>query len=124
MIVKGYVKTGDRALWWHPSDELYEEYKVKPGDPVSGKLLGVYNPAGEKVASPGESFEWKAAKESGLAIVVPSDVITKYQLTEFHFLELLVEKVAGTPVYPGKEVTNKWWPDERMKLEYKLGYIA
>lgn len=124
MIVKGYVKTGDRALWWHLSDELYEEYKVKPGDTVSGKLLAVYNPAAEKVASPSEPFEWKAAKESGLAIVVPSDVISKYQLTEFNFLELLVEKVAGTPVYPGQEVTNKWWPDEKMKLEYKLAYIA
>ncbi len=39
VLVKGYVKTGDRCLWWHISDELYEEYKVKPGDTVSLKIL-------------------------------------------------------------------------------------
>ena len=125
MIVKGYVKTGERALWWHVSDELYEEYKVKPGDTVSGKLLAVYNGEGQKVASPNEPFEWKAAKVSGLAILLPPDVITKYQLTEFHFLELLVEKVGDKPVYPGQEkMSLKWWPDEKLKLDYKVGYIA
>lgn len=125
MIVKGYVKTGERALWWHVSDELYEQYKPKGGDPVSGKLLAVYNAEGKNVASPNEPFEWKASKESGLAVLVPPDVITKYQLTEFHFLELAIEKVGGTAVYPGQEkLSSKWWPDDKMKLDYKVGYIG
>ncbi len=125
MIVKGYVKTGERALWWHVSDELYEEYKPKPGDTVSGKLLAVYNAEGQKMASPNEPFEWKTAKESGLAVILPPDVITKYQLTEFHFLELLVEKAGSAAIYPGQEKkSTKWWPEERMKLDYKVGYIA
>lgn len=125
MIVKGYVKTGERALWWHASDELYETYKPKPGDTVSGKVLTVYNGEGQKTASPNEPFEWKMAKESGLAVLLPPEVITKYQLTEFHFLELLVEKVGNAPVYPGEEKkSSKWWPEERMKLEYKVGYIG
>lgn len=126
MIVKGYVKTGERALWWHISDELYEQYKPKPGDTVSGKLLAVYSGVdGQKTESPNEPFEWKTAKESGLAVLLPPDVITKYKLTEFHFLELLVEKLAGTPVYPGEEkMSSKWWPEEKMKLDYKVAYIA
>jgi len=125
MIVKGYVKTGERALWWHVSDELYEEYKPKPGDTVSGKILAVYNAEGKKVNSSDEPFEWKTAKESGLAVLIPPEAITKHQLTEFHFLELLVEKVGNTAVYPGQEKqSSKWWPDEKMKLEYKLGYIG
>lgn len=125
MIVKGYVKTGERALWWHVSDELYEQYKVKPGDTISGKILAVYTGEGVKVESGNEPFEWKVSKESGLAVLLPPEVITKYKLTEFHFLELLVEKVGTTPVYPGQEKKSaKWWPDERMKLDYKVGYIA
>lgn len=125
MIVKGYVKTGERALWWHLSDEVYEATKPKPGDTVSGKILAVYNAEGQKVASPNEPFEWKTAKESGLAVLIPPDIITKYQLTEFHFLELLVEKVGNTAVYPGQEKQSaKWWPDDKMKLDYKLAYIG
>ena len=124
VLVKGYVKTGDRALWWHITDELYEDFKVKPGDTVSGKIVAVYDGEGKKTASPNEPFEWKAAKESGLAILLPSDAITKYKLTAFHFLELLVEKVRGEAVYPGQEkMSAKWWPDEKMKLDYKVGYI-
>ncbi len=125
MIVKGYVKTGERALWWHVSDELYEEYKPKPGDTVSGKILAVYNAEGQKVASPNEPFEWRTAKESGLAVLLPPDIITKYQLTEFHFLDLVVERVGATPIYPGQEKqSSKWWPEEKMKLDYKVTYIA
>ncbi len=124
VLVKGYVKTGDRALWWHLSDELYEEYSVKPNTQVSGRLLAIYDGEGKKAASPNEPFEWKVSKESGLAVLLPPEAITKYKLTEFHFLELLVEKVGGTPVYPGKEKTSaKWWPEDKMKLEYKVGYI-
>ena len=125
MIVKGYVKTGERALWWHISDEVCEEYKVKPGDTVSGKLLAVYDGTGTKTASPNEAFEWKVSKESGLAVLLPPEAITKHQLTAFHFLELFIEKVGDKAVYPGKEqMSSKWWPDEKMKLDYKVSYIA
>jgi len=125
VLVKGYVKTGDRCLWWHISDELYEGFKVKPGDTISGKILTIYDGStGSKVASPNEPFEWKCAKESGLAVLLPPEAITKHKLTAFHFLELLIEKVRGEAVYPGKEqVSVKWWPDERMKLDYKVPYI-
>lgn len=123
VLVRGYVKTGERALWWHISDELYEEYQVKPGMTISGKLLAVYDGDGNKTASPNEPFEWKASKESGLAILLPPEVITKYKLTEFHFLELLIEKVNGKAVWPGQEKVHKWWPDDKMKLEYKVGYV-
>jgi len=124
VLVKGYVKTGDRALWWHLSDELYEEYSIKPNTTVSGTILAVYDGEGKKTASPNEHFEWKTAKESGLAVLLPPEAITKHKLSAFHFLELLLEKVGGTPVYPGKEKTSvKWWPEERMKLDYKVGYI-
>jgi hypothetical protein len=125
MIVKGYVKTGERALWWHVSDEVFETSAMKPGDTVSGTLATVYGPDGKKAATPNEPFEWKTAKESGLAVLLPPDVITKYQLTEFNFLELQVDKVAGKPVFPGEtRQSNKFWPEERMKLDYKLGYIG
>ena len=124
MIVKGYVKTGERALWWHVSDELYEQ-GIKPGDAVSGTLLAVYSPEGQKMATPNEPFEWKTAKESGLAVLLPPEVITKYQLTEFNFLELQVDKVAGKPVFPGEtRQSTKYWPEEKMKLDYKLAYIG
>ncbi|MFQ5855184.1 MAG: hypothetical protein ACE5LU_06030 [Anaerolineae bacterium] len=124
MLVRGYVKTGERALWWHIPDEIYEEYQVKPGDTVEGTLLKVYNAGGEEVAAPNEAFTWKASKESGLAILLPSEAITKYKLTAFHFLELEVAKVGGNPVYPGEEkISTKWWPTEKMELAYKVDYI-
>jgi hypothetical protein len=124
VLVKGYVKTGERALWWHLSDEVYEQYQVKPGDTVTGKILAVYDGTGTKTASPNEAFEWKCAKESGLAVLIPPAIITKFKLSAFHFLELLVEKVGGKDVYPGKEqMSLKWWPEERMKLDYKVPYI-
>ncbi len=125
MIVKGYLKTGERALWWHVSDEVYEQCGVKPGDTVSGTLLAVYSPEGKKEATPNEPFEWKAAKESGLAVLLPVDVIAKYKLTEFNFLELEVDKVAGRPVFPGEtRQSSKFWPEEKMKLDYKLAFIG
>lgn len=125
MLVRGYLKTGERALWWHLSDETYEEFQVKPNTPVSGKLLGIYDGEGKKVASPNNSFEWKTAKESGLAVLLPPDVVSNHKLTAFHFLELLVEKIGDKPVFPGQEKTStKWWPEEKMKLEYKVGYIG
>jgi hypothetical protein len=126
MLVRGYVKTGFRALWWHLSDEVYEQYKVKPGDTVKGKLLAVYNgDGGKKTASPNEPFEWKCSKESGLAVLLPPGTIIKYELTECHFLELRVEKINDQEVYPGKEqMSAKWWPEEKMKLGFVLKYIA
>ena len=124
MLVKGYVKTGERGLWWHMSDELYEGFGVKPGTPVSGKILAIYDCEAKKVASPNDAFNWKTAKESGLVVLLPPEVITKYKLTAFHFLELLVEKIGDKAVCPGQERTSvKWWPEEKMKLDYKVGYI-
>ncbi|MFB3812646.1 MAG: hypothetical protein ACE14L_00930 [Terriglobales bacterium] len=125
MIVKGYVKTGERALWWHISDELYEKYNVKPGTVISGTLLAVYNSDGNKVHTPNEAFAWKTSKESGLAVLLPPETIVKYQLTEFHFLELQIDKVGDVPVYPGEQkISSKFWPQEKMKLDFKLAYIG
>jgi hypothetical protein len=124
MLVRGYVKTGERGLWWHMSDELFEELGVKPGTPVSGKILAIYDCDAKKIATPNEVFNWKTSKESGLAVLLPPEVISKHKLTAFHFLELLVEKIGDKAVYPGKEqMSTKWWPEEKMKLEYKVAYI-
>ena len=126
MLVKGYVKTGFRGLWWHISDEIYEEYSVKPNDNITGKLLKVYiGTTGEMTHEPNEAFEWKLSMESGLAVLLPPEAIVKYELTEFHFLELIVESVAGKEVFPGDDrVSVKMWPEDKMKLHYTLDYIA
>ena len=126
MLVKGYVKTGFRGLWWHISDEIYEEYGVKPNDNISGKLLKVYiGTTGEMTHEPNEAFEWKLSMESGLAVLLPPEAIVKYELTEFHFLELIVEKINDQQVFPGDEkISTKMWPEEKMKLHYTLDYIA
>lgn len=124
MLVRGYVKTGYRALWWHLPDEIWEAHRPVRGKTVSGKLLAVYGPDGAKTASLDEHFEWNTSKESGLAVVIPSEAIVKYQLTEFHFVEILIAKVGGKDVYPGEEVmSSKWWPEEKLKLDYKLAYV-
>lgn len=152
MIVRGYLKTGERALWWHLPDKVYEDYKVKPGDTISGTLLAVYDGDGNKTATPNEPFSWKASKESGLAILLPPETISKYRLTEFHFLELSLDRITRVgekvrveipmerlgeeaepeevielpkeeEIYPGKVEQRKWWPDDKMKLAYKVGYI-
>ena len=58
-------------------------------------------------------------------VLLPSDVITKHKLTEFHFLELLIEKIDGKDVYPGQEkISKKWWPDSKMKLAFSLDYVG
>jgi hypothetical protein len=125
VLVRGYVGTGARALWWHISDEVYEELDVQPGDKVSGTLHAIYNGEGEQVATPNESFTWSASAESGLAILLPPEAITTYELTKFHFLELTINKIGKKDVAPGEErMSKKWWPDEKMKLAYKVGYIA
>lgn len=125
VLVRGYLGTGARALWWHISDEVYEENEVKPGDKVSGTLLAIYDGEANQIATPNEAFTWEASKESGLAILLPPEVVIKYELTKFHFLELTVEKIGKKAVAPGEDrMSTKWWPDERMKLAYKVGYIA
>jgi hypothetical protein len=126
MLVKGYVKTGFRGLWWHISDEIYEEYGVKPNDKISGKLLKVFTgKTGKMTHEPKEPFEWKLSKESGLAVLLPPEAIVKYQLTEFHFLELIVEKINDKEVWPGKDrISTKMWPEDKMKLHYTLDFIA
>ena len=126
MLVKGYVKTGFRGLWWHISDEIYEEYGVKPNDKISGKLLKVFTgKTGEMTHEPKEPFEWKLSMESGLAVLLPPEAIVKYQLTEFHFLELIVEKINDKEVWPGKDqISTKMWPEDKMKLSFVLDFIA
>jgi hypothetical protein len=126
MIVKGYVKTGYRALWFYLPDELWADYPVKINDKIQGKLLAVYNPKGEKTHEPKESFEWHATKETGYSILIPADVIVKYKLTEFHFIEMSLDFwVSGdkvTEIYPGESKKRKWWPDAKMKLSYSIPY--
>ena len=126
MLVKGYVKTGYRALWFYLPDELYADYDVKIGDKIQGKLLAVINPQEERTAEPNEQFEWLASKETGYAILIPAETIIKYELTEFHFVELeLTHIVRGDQVinlYPGETKQRKWWPDGKMKLSYFIPY--
>jgi hypothetical protein len=126
MLVKGYIALNMRAIWWHISDELYEEFDMKPGMKVSGKLLKLYSgKTGKEVAAPDEDFEWETSKETGLVVLIPPDVIKKHELTAFMFADLLIEKIDGKDVYPGKEVkSKKWWPDDKMKLEFTLDYIG
>lgn len=131
MLVKGYVKTGFRALWWHIPDEIYEQFNVKPDDPISGTLVKVWKgtvqdePAKETHA-PNEPFHWKLSKESGLAVLFPPEAIVKYELTEFHFIEVIIDKIRGEAVYPGEEKeSTKMWPMDRMKnMPYVIDFIA
>ena len=125
MLVKAYAAADMRACWWHIPDALFEEFDMKPGMKVSGKLLKIYSgKSGEEEATPNEAFEWETAKETGRVVLLPSDVITKYKVTEFHFFEMLIEKIGGKDVAPGQEVMSKnWWPDDKMKLDYTLDYI-
>lgn len=126
MLVKGYVKTGFRGLWWHISDEIYEDYSVKPNDKISGKLLKVYiGTTGEMTHEPNEDFEWQLSMESGLAVLLPAEAIVKYELTEFHFLELVVNKINDQEVYAGEDkVSVKMWPEDKMKLHFTIDFIA
>lgn len=126
MLVKAYTAANARACWWHISDELYEEFNMKPRMKVQGKLLKIYSgKTGQEVAAPNELFEWECAKETGLVVLLPADVIRQHKLTEFHFVELLIEKIDGKEVYPGQEkISKKWWPDNKLKLNYTLDYIG
>jgi hypothetical protein len=130
MLVKGYVTTGFRALWWHISDEIYEEYNVKPGDKISGVLHKVYKGAGkledvEVTHEPNQDFEWELSRESGLAVLLPGKVIVDYKLTEFHFIEVTVNKVRDEEVWPGETKTSvKMWPEDKMELPFVVDFIA
>jgi len=132
MLVKGYVTTGFRALWWHISDEIYEEYNVKPNDKISGTLHKVYKGGAQAIGveievtyEPNVDFEWDLSKESGLAVLIPPKVIVDYELTEFHFIELTVNKINDQEVWPGENVTSvKMWPEEAMELPFLVPYIA
>jgi len=126
MLVKAYAAANMRACWWHIPDALYEEFDMKPRMKVSGKLLKIYSgKTGAEEAAPNEAFEWECAKETGRVVLLPSDVIKKYKVTEFHFFEMLIEKIDGKEVAPGQEKMSKnWWPDDKMKLDYTLDYIA
>ena len=125
MLVRAYAAADMRACWWHISDELFEEFDMRPGMKVSGKLLKIYSGiTGEESSAPNEAFEWETAKETGLVVLLPSAVITKHKVTGFHFFEMLIEKIDGKDVYPGQEkMSKKWWPDDKMKLDYTLDYI-
>jgi len=130
MLVKGYVTTGFRGLWWHISDELYEAYNVKPGDKISGVLHKVYKGAGklddvEVTHEPNADFEWELSKESGLAVLLPGKVIVEYKLTEFHFIEVTINKIRDEEVWPGEEKTSvKMWPEDKMELPFVVDFIA
>jgi hypothetical protein len=129
MLVKGYVTTGFRGLWWHISDEIYEEYNVKPNDKISGVLHKVYKGAGkledvEVTHEPNLDFEWDLSKESGLAVLLPGKVIVDYELTEFHFIEVTINKIRGEEVWPGETKTSvKMWPEDKMELPFVVDFI-
>ncbi len=126
MLVKAYVAANARACWWHISDELYKEFNMKPKMKVSGKLLKIYSgKTGQEVSAPNESFEWECSKETGLAVVLHSVLIKNNKLTEFHFVELMIEKIDNKDVYPGQEkISKKWWPDNKLKMGFALDYIG
>lgn len=130
MLVKGYIKTGERGLWWYLPDQLYADYAVKPGDTVKGTLLAIYNAKAEPVMSEATPFAWPTTKETGMAVLLQSPVIMQYQLTAFHFLELVIEKIVRASgeevdVYPGKEkLSVKFWPEDKMKLHYAVAFAA
>jgi hypothetical protein len=126
MLVKGYTAQNMRAIWWHISDELYEEFDMKPGMKVSGKILKLYDGKdGQEFSAPNEKFEWETAKETGLVVLIPAAVVHAHKLTAFMFADLLIEKIDGKAVYPGEEkISKKWWPDDKMKLDYVLDYIG
>ncbi len=43
MLVRGYIKTGYRALWWYLPDELFADFDVQIGDKVKGTLSKIIN---------------------------------------------------------------------------------
>ena len=98
------------------------------GDKIQGTLLKVINAKEETTFTPNEKFEWLASKETGYAVLIPAEAIVKYELTEFHFIEVelthLVQHDKVIELYPGETKVRKWWPDGKMKLAYSLPYVA
>jgi hypothetical protein len=130
MLVKGYVKTGFRALWWHIPDEIFEQFQVKPNDTISGTLVKVWKGSATDdpaplTHEPNEPFHWKFSKESGLAVLLPPEVIVKYELTEFHFIEVIIDKINAESVNPGEEKeSTKMWPMKKMtNMPFLLDFI-
>ena len=126
MLVKGYTAQNMRAIWWHISDELFDEFDMKPGMKVSGKILKLYDGKdGQEFSAPNEKFEWETAKETGLVVLVPAAVVHAHKLTAFMFADLQIDKIDGKAVYPGEEkISKKWWPDDKMKLDFTIDYIG
>ena len=128
MLVRGYVRAkNEEALWFYLPKELYEEYNLKPGDKVKGKVVRVYaGSTGEVVAEPNEEFEWETSRFTGMAVVVDHDFIARYKLTAWHFLELIVEKVVQdgneVEIYPGETKERRVWAEDRLELSYTLPY--
>jgi hypothetical protein len=69
MLVKGYIALNMRAIWFHISDELYEEFDMKPGmmspascsrfttaKPVRSPLLPMKRLSGRPAKRPALSF--------------------------------------------------------------------
>ena len=126
MLVKGYTAQNMRAIWWHISDELFEEFDMKPGMKVTGVLLKLYDGKdGLEFSAPNEDFEWETSKETGIVVLVPAAVVHAHKLTAFMFADLQIDTIDGKAVYPGEEkISKKWWPDDKMKLAYVLDYIG
>jgi len=126
MLVKGYTAQNMRAIWWHISDELFEEFDMKPGMKVTGVLLKLYDGKdGLEFSAPNEAFEWETSKETGIVVLVPAAVVHAHKITAFMFADLQIDTIDGKAVYPGEEkISKKWWPDDKMKLAYVLDYIG
>jgi hypothetical protein len=126
MLVRGYAASGARSLWIYLPDELYEHYKVQAGEKVRGKVLAVYNADGEKTFEPDRAFKWRTSQETGYALLIAPHEIVRYELTEFHFVELQLDAVERDAkveeFYPGEVKQRKWWPQDRMHLRYRLAY--
>ena len=129
MQVRGYLKSGERSLWWYLPDELYADYEPKPGDTVKGTLNAVYNAKGEKVSEGLGDFAWPCSRETGLAVLVPADFTIAHELTAFHFLEMEIKSIvradgAETEVYRGEVKERKVWPADKMQLKYSVAFMA
>ncbi len=131
MIVRGYVRTGEQALWIYLPKELFEDFHLKPGDTVKATLHKVYDWTGTATASPEEKIEWKTSNNSGRSVLIPGEAIKKFSLTAWHYLELTVDKVVAggkeQEVYPGKTMQRTVWPEDKMKnptWKYSLKYVG
>ncbi len=129
MLVRGYVRAkNEEALWFYLPKELYEDYKLKPGDKVRLVIEKIYwGKTGEVVAEPNDEVVWPTSQFTGMAVVVDWDYIKKYKLTAWHFFELTVKSVIQDgeekEVYPGETKVRKMWPEDKLKLRYTLDYV-